>query len=250
MATPKPVIVLVHGACHPPHFYRELICHLREDGYIVLAPPLPTTGLDDSVAYKTYTHDVQRIHEDLLPYLDDGRKAVLVCHSFGGIAGSAATENQTIEERKLSSRPGGIMAVVFIAAVVLAQKNTCFFASVGNRLPSFYTADGPLLKCDNTAADLFYDSELRRQDLFHQLVHQSRASIMKDVHFVTSDVKAPIYYIKCTKDKAIPADFQQEMALNSGCRIMEIESDHSPFLHSDATLEVVKHIRAIADESP
>ncbi|KAK7972382.1 hypothetical protein PG988_006516 [Apiospora saccharicola] len=226
MATPKPVIVLVHGACHPPHFYRELICHLREDGYIVLAPPLPTTGLDDSVAYKTYTHDVQRIHEDLLPYLDDGRKAVLVCHSFGGIAGSAATENQTIEERKLSSRPGGIMAVVFIAAV------------------------GPLLKCDNTAADLFYDSELSRQDLFHQLVHQSRASIMKDVHFVTSDVKAPIYYIKCTKDKAIPADFQQEMALNSGCRIMEIESDHSPFLHSDATLEVVKHIRAIADESP
>lgn len=141
MATLKPVIVLVHGACHPPHFYRSLINYLHEDGYTVLAPPLPTTGLDDSVAHKTYTHDVQRIHEDLLPHLDAGRKAVLVCHSFGGIAGSAATENQTIEERKLTGRPGGITAVVFIAAAVLAQKNTCFLASVGTRLPSFYAAD-------------------------------------------------------------------------------------------------------------
>lgn len=69
---------------------------------------------------------------------------------------------------------------------------------------------------------------------------------MEDVHFVTADVKAPRYYIKCTKDKAIPADIQQEMARNSGCRIIEIESDHSPFLHSNAT-RVVAIITAIVE---
>lgn len=141
MATLKPVIVLVHGACHPPHFYRDLIDELRGHGFTVLAPPLPTTGLDDSIGHKTYIHDVERIHEDLLPHLDAGSKAVLVCHSFGGIAGSAATEDQTVEERKSTGRPGGIMAIVFIAAAILARNSTCFLSSVGARLPSFYAAE-------------------------------------------------------------------------------------------------------------
>lgn len=133
--------MLVHGACHPPHFYRKLIDNLRRHGYTVLAPPLPTAGLDDSIGHKTYIHDVERIYEDLLPQLDAGKKAVLICHSFGGIAGSAATENHTVEERALRGQRGGIIAVVFIAAAILAQKDTCFLSSVGNRLPSLYTAD-------------------------------------------------------------------------------------------------------------
>lgn len=141
MTTPKPIIVLVHGACHPPHFYRKLIDNLRGHGYTVLAPSLPTTGLDDSVGHKTYIHDVERIHEDLLPHLDAGKKAVIICHSFGGIAGSAATENHTVEERRSRGQRGGILAVVFIAAAILAQKDTCFLASVGTSLPNLFATD-------------------------------------------------------------------------------------------------------------
>ncbi len=78
----KPVIVIVHGAFHPPIYYRKFIEPLRAEGYTVLAPALPTTGLDDSVAGTTYVDDVRRIYESLLPLLDDGgREAVIVAHS-------------------------------------------------------------------------------------------------------------------------------------------------------------------------
>ncbi|KAK8073327.1 Alpha/beta hydrolase fold-1 [Apiospora phragmitis] len=200
--------MLVYGACHPPHFYRNLIDNLHGHGYTVFAPALPTTGLDESVGRKTYLHNVKRIYEDLLPLLDAGKKAVLICHSFGGIAGSAATKNHTIKERKSRGQQGGIMAVVFIAAAILAQKDTCFLASVGTRLPTLYAVD---------------------------LLYQSHVSIVEEVHFVAADIKVLTYYVKCTKDKAIPAGIQQEMAQNSGCHIIEIESDHSLFLHTDTT---------------
>lgn len=72
---------------------------------------------------------------------------------------------------------------------------------------------------------------------------------MEEVHFVAADVKVPKYYVKCNKDKAIPADIQQEMAQDSDCRIIEIESDHSPFLHLDTTQDVAAIIAAVA-ESP
>ena len=79
--TSKPVIVIVHGAFHPPVYYRKFIEPLRASGYTVLAPAMPTTGLDDSVAGKTYRDDVRRIYESLLPLLDEGREAVIVGHS-------------------------------------------------------------------------------------------------------------------------------------------------------------------------
>ena len=77
----KPVIVIVHGAFHPPIYYRKFIEPLRAKGYTVLAPAMPTTGLDDSVAGTTYKDDVRRIYETLLPFLDEGREAVIVGHS-------------------------------------------------------------------------------------------------------------------------------------------------------------------------
>lgn len=78
----KPIIVIAHGAFHPPIYYRKFIEPLRAQGYTVLAPALPTTGLDDSVADTTYVDDVRRIHESLLPLFNkDGREAVIVGHS-------------------------------------------------------------------------------------------------------------------------------------------------------------------------
>lgn len=78
----KAIIIIIHGAFHPPIYYRNLIEPLRAQGYTVLAPPMPTTGLDDSVNDTTYVDDVRRIHESLLPLFDkEGREAVVVAHS-------------------------------------------------------------------------------------------------------------------------------------------------------------------------
>lgn len=135
MAAPasSPVIVIVHGAFHPPVFYQPLVSALRAPphDYTVLAPPLPTTGSDDSVAGKTYVDDVQHIHAALLPLLDAGREAVLVCHSHGGVAGSAAVEDQTVADRAARGLPGGVKAVVYISSFAFPEKGMSIMRFIG-----------------------------------------------------------------------------------------------------------------------
>jgi pimeloyl-ACP methyl ester carboxylesterase len=127
MVAEKPVIILVHGAWHSPVHYRKLIEPLRTQGYTVLAPTNASVGIDDSVAGKTYIDDVKRIHEALLPHLDAGREAVMVCHSYGGIPGTASLEGQTVEERTARGLRGGVKEVLYFAAAAIPQRGMSLY---------------------------------------------------------------------------------------------------------------------------
>ncbi|KAH9904558.1 alpha/beta-hydrolase [Xylariomycetidae sp. FL2044] len=89
-APTTPAIVLAHGAWHHPPYYRRFIDPLRAERYTVLASINASVGIDDSIPGKTWADDVRRIHETMLPYLDAGREAVVVCHAYGGIPGTAS----------------------------------------------------------------------------------------------------------------------------------------------------------------
>lgn len=128
----KPVIVLVHGAWHQPIHFRRLIDALKAEGQTVLVPPLASAGYDDSIDNKVCADDVRRIHEVLLPYLDSGRKAVVVAHSYGGVPGTAAVEAHTVAEREARGLPGGIISVVYIAALPAVQKGISMYEAGGN----------------------------------------------------------------------------------------------------------------------
>lgn len=49
----------------------------------------------------------------------------------GGIAASAATEGQTVAERRARGLSGGIKAVVYIAAVALPKRGMSLLESLG-----------------------------------------------------------------------------------------------------------------------
>ncbi|ETS82753.1 hypothetical protein PFICI_04629 [Pestalotiopsis fici W106-1] len=254
MATERPVIVLIHGAWHPPHYYRKTIDLLRKQGYVVLAPPLPTTGLDDSVAGKTYVDDVKRVHEALLPHLDAGRQAVILCHSQGGIAGSACVEGQTVEDRKTRGLDGGIKAVVYLAAFALSNHGASLMGDIGGKCAPFFSPDPedpPFHKLNEKAANTFYNClqpEEARQSLVDGLVYQSKASQHAGAHFVATDVTVPKTYIVCSEDQAIPREAQIHMAQATGCEIVEITSDHSPFLQDDKNQEIVDVVFRVASK--
>lgn len=254
----KPIIVIVHGAFHPPIYYRKLIEPLRAQGYTVLAPALPTTGLDDSVAGTTYVDDVRRIYESLLPLLDEeGREAVVVGHSQGGIAASAATEGQTVAERKARGLGGGIKAVVYIAAVALPERGLSLLGSMGlseeNLPPNTYRAEGPhyvpILPAEKKGVVPLYNMlpEEEQWRAAEGIVYQSRASLSAPVHFVAADVTVPKTYIVCTQDMAAAPQFQKAWAEASGCRAVEIESDHSPFMDAGRAKQVIDIIVDVAE---
>src|SRR5882762_3652159 len=85
-STPKPSIVLVHGAWADGSSWSGVISRLQEEGYTVYAPPNPLRGLTSDSAYlasflKTITGPI-----------------VLVGHSYGGaVISNAATGNSNVK---------------------------------------------------------------------------------------------------------------------------------------------------------
>ncbi|KAI1769480.1 alpha/beta-hydrolase [Hypoxylon sp. FL1150] len=230
MASPKPVIVLIHGAFFAPVHYRRLIEPLRAQGYVVLAPPMPSTGLDDSAAGKTYVDDAKRILEYLIPYLDEGKEAVIVGHSHGGIAASALTEGQTVEDRKAKGLKGGVKSVVYLAALAIPTKGASFLGLLGGT-PPIYKEEGPFYVLTNYAfLPIHPDDKIA---LSKTLVHQSKASLEASVQFTAADVTASKTYIVCLEDQGLPAALQESFAEMTGCRVVKIKSGHFPFLESE-----------------
>ncbi|KAI0888958.1 alpha/beta-hydrolase [Annulohypoxylon maeteangense] len=253
MASQKPVIVIIHGAFFSPMHYRRLIDPLRAQGYVVISPPMTTTGLDDTVGGKTYVDDVNRILEYLTPYLDEGREAVVLGHSQGGIAASALTENQTVEDRKAKGLKGGIKAVIYLTALAIPTKGATLMGILGGTPPPIYKAEGPFyvlteLALSPQAGDLRIPEE-DRIGLSKSLVHQSKASLEAPVQYTAVDVTVPKTYIVCSEDPSLPAALQETMAETAGCKIVKIAAGHFPFLESvEKAKEVVDIIVEVAGQ--
>ncbi|KAI1461348.1 alpha/beta-hydrolase [Annulohypoxylon moriforme] len=253
MASQKPVVVIIHGAFFSPLHYRRLIEPLRSQGYVVISPPMTTTGLDDTVGGKTYVDDVKRLLELLTPYLDDGREVVVLGHSQGGIAASALTEGQTVEDRKARGSKGGIKAVIYLTALAIPTKGATLLGLLGGTPPPIYRPEGPFyvlteLALSPEAGDLRIPEE-DRLGLAKSLVHQSKASLEVPVHYTAVDVTVPKTYIVCSEDPSLPASLQESMAQAAGCKIVKIEAGHFPFLESaERTKEVIDVIVEVAEQ--
>ena len=105
MASEKPVILLVHGAFQQPVHYESVLGPLRDLGFTVLAPTLPTTGTDPDLDYKD---DVEVINHTLEPLLHAGREVIVLAHSFGTLPASHCIEGESVAERQDCGMAGGI----------------------------------------------------------------------------------------------------------------------------------------------
>lgn len=115
----KPIVVLVHGACHTPGHFHLLIQALRKAEYRVIAPSLATTGWDDRISGKTWADDVALLHSVVDPLLDEGRQAIVLGHSYGGIVITHFAVGHSVAERAARGQKGGVAAVLYLAALAL-----------------------------------------------------------------------------------------------------------------------------------
>jgi alpha-beta hydrolase superfamily lysophospholipase len=127
----KPVIAIVQGAWHRAIHYQGLVQSLTNNGFTVLQPDNVTAGKDEDIKGKTHLDDVEAIRKSLQPLLDKGQRIILVCHSYGGIPGSAAVEGYQVHEREAKGLPGGISHVVYIAAFALPVKGLSLLTAAG-----------------------------------------------------------------------------------------------------------------------
>lgn len=208
-------VVLVPGAAHGAWCWHRVVPRLTALGYSVTAVDLPQHGAA-TVTLADYARAI------LSPIRD---RAVLVGHSAGGVAITAAAE----------VAPERVAGLLYLCAYVPGPGQSV--ASLRRAGPSQPLAGTFRLTPDrraftfapDTLDDRFYhdcpteDRALARAHLTPQPIAPQEEALP-----ATARAKAlPRAYIRCTEDRAIPPDWQARMA--GGMPMTDLATGHSPF---------------------
>jgi pimeloyl-ACP methyl ester carboxylesterase len=132
MTRSLPTIVIVPGAWHSPAHFKQLSALFKQAGYPVSSSSLPSLNPSDPDTTTT-TSDSTFIREQVLgPLLEKGTDILLVMHSYGGSPGSVAARGLSKVERMSGGLQGGVIGLVFIAAL-LAPEGASLLAMVGGK---------------------------------------------------------------------------------------------------------------------
>lgn len=255
MVASKPVLVLVHGGWHTPSTYSKFTSALKDEGYEVHVPPLPSMNgaRPPNTDLATDTALVRGYVESLL---DAGRTIIAIMHSYGGQVGTNALHGLGLKSRAQREKPlpGGVAHLIYMCAFALPEGGSMVgkVKEFGHEhlLPlAFDFADddscvdrdpktllvGPGI--DDSEADAYISSMVRwNGKCMHQEVQ----------HYAWRDI--PVTYIYTSQDMTVPLDYQKSMvdrmkAEGQEVHTFELETGHCPNLTK--TGEVVKIINEI-----
>ncbi|VUC31162.1 unnamed protein product [Clonostachys rosea] len=246
---PKPVIAIVPGALHRPNAYSDFVQVLERQGFEVITPPLAVASDSENLDKDlTYVDDVKNIHAQLLPLLDQGRKAIVLSHSYGGLPAVASIEGQTFEERAARGLSGGIIAYVAACAVVYPARGKSLMGDDTEFQPTPYhqIKDGIVTVTDDARALWYSDlPEEEGKEAFGALFkRQTWKSFTAFPRFVENDLKILKTYLLCEDDQAIPASWQELLVKNGGFDIVHrLKSGHAPFRKvPDVVVEILEGV--------
>ena len=219
--SPRPTVVLVHGAFADASGYAGVIQRLQADGIVVRAPMNPLRGLAfDADAVSRYTTTIEG-------------PVLLVGHSYGGAVISQAAP--AVKD---------VTGLVFLSAFALEEGESC--ASVqqpfppsmlaSTSVPSPYDAPGAA-----GGPDLFI-----KLDAFHETfcadLAESQAATMAvsqrplSLAALTENATAagwrdlPSWYMVSEYDNAIPPDAERFMAERAGAVTESVDGSHAAFI--------------------
>jgi pimeloyl-ACP methyl ester carboxylesterase len=210
------MIVLVHGAWHGAWCWDAVVAELAGRGVPAAAVELPLTGLRDDVATA----------RDAI--LQAGDEVVICAHSYGGMVVSAAARGLP-----------GVRHLVFLAAFQTDEDED--LATLMMREPSpLATAlvvgpEGITVDPSRVHAVFCADSD---PSVTEGLAARLRPMPLDGGSSMPGEPawKAiPSTYVVCTRDCAVAPATQRFLATRAG-RVVEWDTDHSPFLTRPAEL--------------
>jgi pimeloyl-ACP methyl ester carboxylesterase len=206
--TPRPSIVLVHGAFSGPSAWDEVAAGLHKDGYTTVTPALTLSGLADDVATVRATLDAT-----------PGPK-ILVGHSYGGFVVSNAATGRT-----------DVAGLVFTAAFLPDQGETIVGLGTGYA-PAAFLAPGHLVVDENGFATI-NPANFRAdfaQDLNPKLAASMAASqtpTSLSILFTPSGQAAwrdlPSWYAISGVDRVIDPALQRDMASRARATVVTFD---------------------------
>lgn len=238
MPAVKPILVFLPGGWHAPEAFAPTTALLEKEGYLTHGVSFPTIGteLRGVAPQQNWDEDVQAIRDVVLKYADDGRDVVLITHSYSGTVGSEACRGLSKTERESQGLPGGIVKLVYLAAIALEMDRYCWEPTGGKPLnPKTTIVMGDLCFADvDEAKSWFYDecTPEQRDDLASKLQSQAWKAFMSKVTY-TAWRHIPGVYLMTEKDQAIPIQWQEAMLAGLEGHKFEVErcdADHTPFV--------------------
>lgn len=239
--TPAPAtVVLVHGAWHGAWSWAALQADLDSRGVPSLAVDLPGHGTSTLPAT-----DLEGDAAHLRAVLDlvDG-PVVLVGHSYGGAVVSA-----------LPGPHDQLRSTVFVAAFALRSGeavNDVVRANPGEgselRHAIVMRDDGTSVLRPEAAVAALYGScpELATRAALARLGPQRMDTFTQPTATTTLGV-VPSVYVRCTLDRAVPVAQQDAMAVHCD-EVVDIETDHSPFISTVGELaDVLERLATAGD---
>ncbi|KAI0109056.1 Alpha/beta hydrolase fold-1 [Nemania sp. FL0031] len=244
----KPVIILVPGAWHLPDAWHKVKHRLEAVGFEVYTPKLLTAAKPETPDC-TWRVDVAVIHDLAIPLFNQGRQAVIVGHSYGGIVATVSVEGQTVADRQSRGLLGGFSAVVYLCAFAFPQPGLSLLSMLGGTYgmdwidaAEPFTKPSRPIKVKPQLTPFYSDLPLDEATKWiEKLQYQSQRSFEEPSAFCASDIKIPMTYLVCEGDRALPVQAQESMAnAIPGMKIRRCSAGHSPFLSQpDFTTEVI-----------
>lgn len=220
--------VLVHGAWHGAWCWDKLVPILKERGHSVIAPDLPGHGEDQTprggVSLDSYGEKVA----DTIAAQKE--KVILVGHSMGGIAITAAAER--VPER--------IARIVYLTAFLPRHGESLMAIEDRNPKKSVPLAlvieeGSPVADLDPAKIDHLFYHDCAPADAAAakaSLTPQPLAPFGTPLSLTAERFgRVPKAYIECTDDRAISIELQRDMIEKTpGVTVRSLPASHSPFL--------------------
>ena len=215
--SPKPTIVLVHGAFADSSGWNQVTERLQKRGYTVLAASNPLRGL---------TADAEYV-KSILATIEG--PIVLVGHSYGGaVITNAATGNPNV------------VSLVYVAAYALDAGERLIDANAlggGHSDLADHLVIRPYPGAPEGDADGYIDPAFFRE-LFAADLPKKDAAVLAasqrpaalQALFTPSGEPAwktiPSWFVVASQDNTIPPEAEREMAARAGSETIEISSSH------------------------
>lgn len=139
MASPKPHILLVPGAWHPPSAFSPLTTYLESHAYTVHTVAHPS--IDATPPHKDFRADVDSVRSALTSLANQNHNVVVLMHSYGGIPGSEACNGLLASQRSADGKQGGVTHLIYCTAFAAPKGVSLMDALNRTPLPWFQFED-------------------------------------------------------------------------------------------------------------
>lgn len=138
-STEKPTVVFIPGAWHLPEAFDTVRQILTTRGFPSAAVSLPSTGAESPTL--SLSDDILSARLVVEQLVNDGKKVMVVAHSYGGLVASGAVKHLGYAQRRDAGSKGGVIMLVYMAAFAATKGSSTLDLLGGKPLPWMRFAD-------------------------------------------------------------------------------------------------------------